>query len=195
LQEINEKRPASILTKGKIMEQTTEKKDLSLHQATPITSSPFVEVTKTFSANIEEVWEAWSNPELIMKWWGPMNFSCPSASVDFRIDGKYHFAMKDPKGNVLWSTGLYKEILPYELIVCTDQFADELGNPISPRQAGMLDWEEENICVFSVKFEKISQDQTKLLLVHEGIPASLHDDCVSGWSSSLDKMKAVVEKH
>ena len=103
--------------------------------------------------------------------------------------------MKGPDEKVIWSTGVYKEILPHELIVCTDQFSDEKGNPISPQEAGMEgDW-ENNTCLFSVKFEDLGNNQTKIQLVHEGIPESMHDDCVEGWSSSLEKMKKLVEKH
>ncbi len=176
------------------MAQTIETDTPLKHSS--FTDTPFVEVTKEFDAPLERVWQAWSDAELIKQWWGPENYTAPSAKTDFRIEGKYLFAMKDPEGKVTWSTGTYTEILPYKLIVCTDQFSDENGKPITPEQAGMEEeWEDISTLVFSVKFEKIDDNRTKIQLVHEGIPASIHDDCVSGWSSSLDKMKKLVETH
>lgn len=176
------------------MTQTTEHNHTS--QNTSLTSTPFVEVSKNINAPIEQVWQAWVDPTLIKQWWGPAEFSCPFAETDFRIDGKYLFAMKTPEGNEMWTTGVYKEIFPYELIVCTDLFSDENGNPISAIEAGMEEeWRGIDSLIFSVKFSKLSEESTNMQLVHEGIPTSMHDDCVNGWSTSFNKLKALVEKN
>ena len=83
------------------------------------------------------------------------------------------------------------------MIVCTDQFADKNGRPISAREAGMGGaWENaEETLIYSVKFTSLGENKTEIQLVHEGIPASEHDECVSGWSSSLDKMKKLLENN
>lgn len=178
------------------MTQNIDKTVSSTEPLSSLTDTPFVEVSKEFNAPIEQVWKAWAEPELIKQWWGPHHFTSPSAKADFRIDGKYLFAMESPDGQVMWSTGIYKEILPLQLIVCTDQFSDESGNPISAEEAGMEEeWSDTGTLIFSVKFEKLGDDKTRIQLVHEGIPSSMHDDCVEGWSTSLDKMKNLVEKH
>ena len=178
------------------MTQLTDKTDATLTQSPILTDTPFVEVTKEFNAPIDQVWKAWSDADLIKQWWGPENYTSPSTTTDFRIDGKYLFAMESPEGKVLWSTGFYNEILPFKLIVCTDQICDHKGNPISPEEADMdEEWEDVGTLIFSVKFEELGNDRTRIQLVHEGIPASMHDECVEGWSTSLDKMKVLVEKH
>ncbi|AUN97379.1 SRPBCC domain-containing protein [Bacteriovorax stolpii] len=179
------------------MTQTTDKSDTTSGQFHSHFNTPFVEVTKNFNAPIENVWKAWSDPEMVKQWWGPQGFSCPHAELDFRIDGKYLIAMEDSGGQVVWSTGTYKEIFPNELIVCTDQFADKNGRPISAREAGMGGaWENaEETLIYSVKFTSLGENKTEIQLVHEGIPASEHDECVSGWSSSLDKMKKLLENN
>ncbi len=179
--------------------KTTNNSETSTNQSSSSsskTTTPFVEVTKEFNAPLEQVWKACSESELIQQWWGPENYTSPSAKADFRIDGKYLFSMKSPEGVVSWSTGIFKEILPLELIVCSDQFSDEKGNPIPPKEAGVKeDWPGADKLIFSLKFEKINDDHTRIFLVHEGIPASMHDEYVNGWSTSLDKMKKLVEKH
>ena len=178
------------------MNHDTDQEKTRKAHSSKSTSSPMVEVTKDFNASIESVWQAWSDPKLIQEWWGPETYTSPSIKVDFREEGKYLFSKEAPDGKVTWSTGTYLEIFPNELITCTDQFADESGNVITPEAAGMCAkwWGKDNI-IFSVKFVKIDDTHTKLYLVHEGIPASIHDDCVSGWSTSLDKMKRLVESH
>ena len=175
------------------MTQTTEQNTHS--QRSPFTTSPFVEVTTDINASIEQVWNAWKDTDLIKQWWGPANFTCPFAENDFRIDGKYLYAMKSKEGEEMWGTGVFKEIFPFELIVCTDQFSDENGDVISAEQAGMSEeWHGLDTFIFSVKFTKTSENSTTIQLVHEGIPASMHDECVDGWSTSLDKLKALLEK-
>jgi uncharacterized protein YndB with AHSA1/START domain len=184
------------LTKEKAMTQTTEPTKKATEQTNTLFNTPLVEVIKEFNAPLEKVWRAWSDTEMIKQWWGPENYTAPSANSDFREEGKYLFAMKSPEGKVTWSTGTYNEIFPMELIVCTDQFADKNGNVITPEAAGMsADWKGRDSLIFSVKFVKVDDIHTKIFLVHEGIPESMHDDCVSGWDTSLDKMKKVVEAH
>src|SRR5690606_40541586 len=94
-------------------------------------------ITRVFNAPPARVWQAWTDPEMVMKWWGPEHFTSPVAEVDFRVGGKYLFAMRDPDGNDYWSTGEYVEIVPMERIVYTDSFADAAGNVVSPQQFGL----------------------------------------------------------
>jgi uncharacterized protein YndB with AHSA1/START domain len=179
------------------MKQNVDKTDsMAQKHSISMTDTPFVEVTKEFNAPIEQVWQAWSDPEMIKQWWGPEGYTSPSAKTDFRIEGKYVFAMQSPNGKIMWSTGVYQEILKHQLIVCTDSFSDENGNPITPQEAGMDEqWEGADTLIFSVKFDRIDDNNTRIQLVHEGIPESEHDECVEGWTSSLNKMKRLVEKH
>jgi uncharacterized protein YndB with AHSA1/START domain len=158
------------------------------------TKHPPVELTRTFKSPVEIVWAAWSQPELIKQWWGPVEFSCPEAKVDFKVGGQALLAMKDPDGKVIWSTGTYKEIVLHKKIVVTDSFSDELGNIIPAKQVGMPgDWDEP--CLITISFHSPDPGSTVMNIYHEGIPSEVHDDCVSGWSSSLDKMRTLVEKN
>lgn len=156
-------------------------------------NSPLVEVTRQFSAPLESVWQAWTDPGLTKQWWGPEGFTCPEAKIDFREGGKYLVAMKDPDGKVTWSGGVYEEIIPFKKIVNSDYFTDEQGNPISPKDVGMPgEWPEE--CRITVDFVKINESESRINLSAEGIPAEIHDDCVKGWSTSIDKLQRLVEK-
>lgn len=41
-------------------------------------------ITRAFNASVEQVWSAWTDPERIKRWWGPVGFTCPVANMDFR---------------------------------------------------------------------------------------------------------------
>lgn len=56
-----------------------------------------IEVSKVFNAPIELVWQVWEDPELVKRWWGPKNFTSPSANIDFRVGGKSIVSMQAPK--------------------------------------------------------------------------------------------------
>src|SRR4051812_40572832 len=97
-------------------------------------------ITRVFDASRELVWKAWTDPEMAKKWWGPEGFSAPSIKIDLRVGGKYIFAMQGPAGSewdkVMYSAGVYKEIVPHEKLVVTDYFSDEEGNIQEPKDFG-----------------------------------------------------------
>jgi uncharacterized protein YndB with AHSA1/START domain len=150
-----------------------------------------VEITRTFRAPLESVWYAWTTGELVQQWWGPEGYSCPEAKIEFRVGGKYLFAMKGPDQKVSWSGGEILEIIENQEIVYTDHFTDERGNPVAAAEYGMSGTWPEDLFV-TVKFERLGDEHTRIHLIHEGIPKELHDDCVKGWNSSLDKLQKLV---
>jgi uncharacterized protein YndB with AHSA1/START domain len=179
------------------METQKQNQELTTVHKTSSEESPLVVATKTFSASADEVFEAWRQEDMIKQWWGPHGFSCPFAHVDFKVGGKYLFSMKNEKdGKEVYSTGKYLEIEPSRKIVFTENFANSKGEVVSPNEAGMEgsfeDWDEGFV---TVEIEAAGNDKCQMTLSHEGIPARMHDDCVEGWSQSLDKMKSLVERH
>ncbi len=154
-------------------------------------------ITRTFDAPREKVWKAWTTPEHVKQWWGPQGFSAPEATIDFREGGTYLYCMRGgpdmgPFANKdFWSTGTYKEIVPMERIVATDNFADAHGNVISPNDAGMPgEWPEE--MTVTVTFADAGEGKTKITLVHTGHPAEMAKDAEAGWNQSLDKFAAAL---
>ena len=153
-------------------------------------------IERIFDAPRELVWKAWTEPERVMRWWGPKEFTSPAAQIDFRVGGKYLFAMRSPgfqEGRDLWSTGVYREIVPLERIVRTDSFADEKGNVVPATYYGMnADMPLEMLV--TVTFEE-HEGKTKLTLHHVGIPAGAdREGANQGWSESLDKLAEYLAK-
>jgi uncharacterized protein YndB with AHSA1/START domain len=148
-------------------------------------------ITRIFDAPVEKVWRAWTDPEMVTQWWGPEHFTAPVARVDFRLGGKYLFAMRDPDGNDYWSTGRYVEIVPLERIVYTDSFADADGNIIPPTQYGMSPAFPEEL-VMTLSFEDLG-GRTRMTMTSSGMPRD--DDfemARSGMSTMMDKLAKVV---
>ncbi len=147
-------------------------------------------IERIFDAPRELVWKAWTDPEMARRWWGPKGFTSPAAEIDFRVGGKYLLAMQSPEfnqGEPIWSTGVYREIVSFERIVCTDCFADENGNVVPASHYGMTEDFPLEMLV-TVMFEEID-GKTKLTLRHEGLPAGeMSEGAGTGWNESLDKL-------
>jgi len=149
-------------------------------------------ITRIFNAPREQVWKAWTEPERYMRWWGPKGFTSPASKIDFRVGGAYLSCMRSPEGQDFWSTGIYREIVPLERIVCTDSFADEKGNVVPATHYGMTpDFPLE--CLVTVTFEE-DGGKTKMTLRHEGIPAGqISESTGIGWNESFDKLAEVLK--
>ncbi|MEW6101688.1 MAG: SRPBCC domain-containing protein [Candidatus Omnitrophota bacterium] len=150
-------------------------------------------ITRFFDAPDELVWKAWTEPEIFKRWWGPKGFTIPFAKIDLRVGGVYHNCMRAPDGKEYWSRGVYREIAPLEKIVCTDSFSDKEGNIVSATQYGMSANFPPELLI-TVTFSEFA-GKTRLTLRHSGIPAGKdHDDCLTGWSESFDKLAEELAK-
>ena len=150
-----------------------------------------LDITRVFDAPREAVWKAWTDPRRFMRWWGPEGFTSPSCIMDLRVGGKYLFCMRSPEGQDFWSTGVYRDIVPLERIVCTDSFADEKGNVVPASHYGMQEeWPLE--LLVTVTFEN-DGGKTIMTLQHAGIPSGTVSECEDGWSGSFDKLAEILK--
>jgi|SoiMetStandDraft_2_1073263.scaffolds.fasta_scaffold07694_5 uncharacterized protein YndB with AHSA1/START domain len=97
--------------------------------------------TRVFDAPVERVWQAWTDPEQVMRWWGPNGFSCPVAKMDFREGGTSLVCMRAPKefgGQDMYNTWTYTKIVPMREIEYLLHFADKDGNRVDPVAMGLL---------------------------------------------------------
>ncbi len=148
-------------------------------------------ITRVFDAPRDLVWNAWTDPESLKRWWGPKGFTTPYAKIDLRVGGKYLNCMRSPEGKDYWSTGVYREIVPMERIVCTDSFADEEGNVVPATHYGMgPDLPIEMLVTVTLEDQG---GKTKLTLRHAGLPAGPDQEgAEAGWSQSLDKLAVAL---
>ncbi|OGW17836.1 MAG: hypothetical protein A2X56_13540 [Nitrospirae bacterium GWC2_57_13] len=148
-------------------------------------------ITRVFDAPRELLWKAWTEPERVMRWWGPKHFTAPVSKIDLRVGGKYLSCMRSPDGKDYWSTGVYREIVPLERLVMTDSFADEKGSVVPGTHYGMSpDFPLEMLV--TVTFEG-SGSRTKMTMRHEGIPGGkMRELTREGWNGSFDKLAGLL---
>jgi uncharacterized protein YndB with AHSA1/START domain len=86
-----------------------------------------VVMTRVFDAPRQMVFDAFSKPELLKRWFGPRGWSLVVCEVDLRVGGGFRFVMRGPDGKDMGMRGVYKEISAPERSVHMESFDDFPG--------------------------------------------------------------------
>ena len=84
-------------------------------------------VERVFNAPRELVFKAWTEPERLMRWFGPKGWTLPVCRIDLRPGGVWHYCLRGPTGETSWGRAVYQEIVAPERLAFTDAFSDEAG--------------------------------------------------------------------
>ena len=89
---------------------------------------------REFNAPKQQVWNAYTQKELLEQWWGPKDWKTTVKSIDFRVGGEWFYCMKAPQevNNGMESCGkaYYQEIDEPNKLVYKDTFVNADGSPI-----------------------------------------------------------------
>ncbi len=149
-------------------------------------------VTRIIDAPIERVWQAWTDPEHVMQWWGPKYYTSPTCKIDLRPGGRYIFCMRTPQeqgGLVSYVSGVYSKIVPMDRLEFTQSLSDKDGNKIDPAQLGMPpDFPKELRMLVTFKAKGV---MTELTVTEYDWPVSqMYVYSLAGMHQSIDKLAA-----
>jgi uncharacterized protein YndB with AHSA1/START domain len=139
-----------------------------------------VRITKEFDATPERMWQAFTTPEEIAKWWDKTTID----QHDFRVGGKWRFVSKDdhdPSKEHAFN-GEFKEIDEPNKIVRTFEYEPWAGH----------------ILVETVTFEPVDGGKTKMLTVSkyaslQDLEGMVQSGMERGAVAGLDRLAKVVE--
>jgi uncharacterized protein YndB with AHSA1/START domain len=77
-------------------------------------------LNRIIDAPREKVYQCWTTPELMKRWFTPAPWKTVEVEVDLRPGGRSLIVMEDPEGNKYPNEGVYLEVIPNEKIVTTD---------------------------------------------------------------------------
>lgn len=149
-------------------------------------------VRRIIDVPLELVWRAWTDPEYIMRWWGPKGYTSPSSEIDLRVGGKYIFGMRAPQeqgGQDMYTAGVYSQIVPMERLAFTQCLADQEGNILDPAQMGMppdFPKEMRTEVVFKAKGELTELTITE----YDWTAGQMYVYSLAGLHQSIDKLEA-----
>lgn len=84
-----------------------------------------VALARSFDAPRHLVFDAWTKPELLMRWYGARGWNLVVCEVDVRVGGAWRFVSHGPGGAVMGQSGVYREIARPGRLVYTERFDDQ----------------------------------------------------------------------
>jgi uncharacterized protein YndB with AHSA1/START domain len=84
-------------------------------------------LTRVFDAPRRLVFDAFTKPELLKRWFGPRGWSLVVCEVDLKVGGTFRFVLRGPDGKDMGMRGVYREIVPPERTVHRESFDDYPG--------------------------------------------------------------------
>jgi len=154
----------------------------------------WVKIQRKFDAQIEAVWNMWTDPEMFKQWYGPMGMSVPIAEMDVVVGGTRKVCMEmnsSERSMSMWFIGVYKEVNSPFRLAYTESMCDENGTLISPQTMGMPEGHPDITEVIVDLSE--ANGKTIMTMVHVGIPEG-SAGAAGGWSQAFDKLAGLVSK-
>ena len=146
---------------------------------TPTAPQRRLELRRTYPANRDRVFAAWTQAEALKTWWGVSEgYVVTSAEVDLRVGGRYRLEMTPPPGRqVTVLTGEYRVIEPPGKLVFTWGFEDAAAGETS---------------LITLQFLE-QGDHTQIILTHEYRgPEGLGPDFRQGWEMMFAGLAQVL---
>ena len=137
-------------------------------------SSIFLEIT--FKSPIEKIWEAWTNPKVIMNWFGSNpKGKVLKAALDVRPGGYFEITFQDSDLTKHTCSGIYDEVRPLSKLAFSWQWKNEPGV-------------ESFITVLLTSEEKF----TRMQFQHKNFGTGSKHDYTQGWQNTFSKLESVV---
>jgi uncharacterized protein YndB with AHSA1/START domain len=145
------------------------------------TTAADLRLERTFDASPEAVFDAWTNPDVLRRWWaaGP-DWETPLAEVDLRVGGSYRLSMRDPESGMTPTVaGEFREVERPRRLVYTWTWE---SMPDSPSAGSIV----------TVDFEE-DDGRTKVTLLHRGLGTDeSRGQHEHGWNACLDNLERRV---
>ena len=142
-----------------------------------------LELVRIIAAPRELVWEAYTTPAYVEKWWGPRKYETKVLEMDLRPGGRWR-SVNRAEGKEHPFTGVYQEVVKPERLVTTFIYDVE----------GARDDSSLDIAIF----EDLGDGRTKLITkavfpTLEALQQALSSGMESGWVETLDRLVELLE--
>jgi uncharacterized protein YndB with AHSA1/START domain len=134
-------------------------------------------ITREFDAPRHLVWQAWTTPELVKRWWNAKRGEVTVAEIDLRVGGRWRYVMIADGGMEVGFHGEYLELVPNERIVSTEVY-EGLPEGVSEEEGGTVNtatFAELNGRTLLTILVQAPSKVTRDAIVESGMEAGLQD--------------------
>jgi len=145
-------------------------------------------IRREFDAPRHLVYEAWTTPELVKRWWNAKRGEVTIAEIDLRVGGTWRYVMvTDEGGFEVGFHGEFREIVPNERIVSTEIFEGMPGDQPPPEDGAALN---------TVTFAEVD-GRTTLTILAEHASKEVRDAVIAtgmeaGMQDAMDLLEEVA---
>jgi uncharacterized protein YndB with AHSA1/START domain len=160
--------------------------------------------TRVFWAPREVVFNAWTDPEQISRWWGPHDMTDPICDMDVRPGGAWRIVMRSSDGTEYPLTGTFAEIDPPERLVLTMNTVEHPAEWYAAMDEALGDAAHEDhlnirLIVTFHEEEDLLGKRTTLTIRQRFLTAAVRDAYArsgarQGWGQSLDRLEELLMK-
>lgn len=159
-----------------------------------------IEFTRVFNASRESVYQAWTHPKHVVRWWGPYEFTNPVCEMDVRVGGDFRIVMRSPEGVDYPIKGSFLEVIPMEKLVLTMDLTEhgaEFHAAINTHMKGAA-LSGEDMIIATITFRE--NDGATTLVVRQRFATVNERDAhfslgaPQGWGQSFDKLEELLAK-
>jgi uncharacterized protein YndB with AHSA1/START domain len=133
-------------------------------------------ITAEFEASLDRVWQLWSDPRQLERWWGPPTYPATFTAHDLSPGSRVEYHMTGPEGDQPRGFWDIIEVEPPRRLVYRDGFANDDGTPNDalPRNEGRVTIEEigdgrTRMSIQSVFPSREAMEQVLAMGMEEGI--------------------------
>ena len=141
-------------------------------------------ITRDFAAPRHLVYEAWTNPELLRRWWHANRGTVTVVEIDLRVGGKWRSVMVTDDGTEVGFHGVYREVVRNERLVST-----EIYEGLPPGVS-----EEDGATINTVTFTEADGRATVTLLIEAANQVSRDAIIASGMENGLQDALDLLEQ-
>jgi uncharacterized protein YndB with AHSA1/START domain len=90
-----------------------------------------IHITREFAADLDLVWDAFTKAEILDQWLAPKPMRAETKEMDFRVGGRWLYAMVSPENIARWGLVEFITIDAKSSFTTRNSFCDENGNPMN----------------------------------------------------------------
>jgi uncharacterized protein YndB with AHSA1/START domain len=145
-----------------------------------LAEKPSLALERRYAVRPEKVWQAWTDPEALKRWWGPGERASVSlAQLDVRAGGRFRIVFGGAEGRDHECAGVYREVVPNRKLVFTWTWPNSTP-------------ERESLVTIVLR---ASGKGTELEFKHEQFfDEKVRDGHQQGWSGAFAKLERFLQE-